>query len=67
MKAKVEDNGLLVPKSMLEGFEEVEIRIEAGRIVITALPPDPIARLGQAPVEAPELDASDRHDAYLYS
>jgi hypothetical protein len=54
MKAKVEDNGLPVPKSMLEGFEEVEIRIEAGRIIITPLQPDPIARRGQAPVEAPE-------------
>jgi virulence-associated protein VagC len=66
MKAKVDDAGLLVPRSMLEGFDEVEIRVEDGRIVITPVRPDPITRLGQRPLATPERDASERHDDYLY-
>ena len=65
MKAKVDDRGLLVPRAMLEGFDEVEIRVEDGRIVITPLRPDPIVRLGQRPLDTPEVDVSARHDDYL--
>jgi virulence-associated protein VagC len=66
MKAKVDDRGLLVPRAMLEGFDEVEIRVEDGRIVITPLRPDSIMRLGQRPLATPEVDVSERHDDYLY-
>lgn len=66
MKAKVDDRGLLVPRAMLEGFDEVEIRVEDGRIVITPLRPDSIMRLGLRPLTTPEVDVSERHDDYLY-
>ena len=55
MKAKVNDKGLLVPRAMLKGFDEVEIRVEDGRIVISPLRPDPIVRLGQHPLDTPCL------------
>lgn len=66
MKAKVDESGLLVPRAMLEGFDEVEIRLEDGRIVIAPLRPDPITRIGQRPLDTPHRDASERHDDYLY-
>ena len=66
MRAKVDDTGLRVPRAMLKGFDEVEIRVEDGRIVIIPLRPDPIMRLGQCPLDAPEVDVSERHDDYLY-
>jgi hypothetical protein len=66
MKARVDDAGLLVPRAMLEGFDEVDIRVEDGRIVITPVRPDPITRFGQRPLDAPIVDASERHDDYLY-
>jgi hypothetical protein len=66
MKAKVNDTGLLVPRAMLEGLDEVEMRVEDGRIVISPLRPDPIMRLGQRPLDTPEVDVSERQDDYLY-
>lgn len=66
MRAKVDERGLLVPRAMLDGLDEVEIRAENGRIIITPLRPDPITRLGQHPLDTPDIDASERHDDYLY-
>lgn len=79
MKAKVTEEGLLVPKELLEGLgsEEVEIIEERGRVLI--LPSggslavergtgeeDPIEGLGANPVDDDITDASVNHDRYLY-
>jgi len=37
MKARVTQNGLLIPKSLLDGFDEVEIRHELRKITIIEL------------------------------
>ena len=66
MKAKVTEQGLLIPKSLLEGFDEVEIRQEQQIITIIPMSGDPIRNLGRNPLIAPETDASERHDEYLY-
>ncbi len=40
MKAKVTTKGLLIPKHLLEGVHEVDIRKENSVIVVVPLPPD---------------------------
>jgi virulence-associated protein VagC len=67
MKAKVTKRGLLIPKELLAGAEEVEIRKENHRIVISPVTKgDPILNLGKRPVECGLPDASENHDRYLY-
>ena len=67
MKAKVTKCGLIIPKEMLAGAEEVEIRREDHRIVISPVTKsDPIFNLGKRPVECGVSDASEHHDKYLY-
>jgi hypothetical protein len=65
--AKVTKRGLIVPKSMLAEAEEVEIRKEDHRIVISPISKtDPIFSLGKHPVNCGLPDGSERHDNYLY-
>ncbi len=66
MRARVTERGLLIPKDLLAGFDEVEIRQEPHRITIVPTGGDPVRSLGRAPLDAPETDASERHDDYLY-
>ena len=67
MKAKVSKRGVVIPKQMLAGFEEVEIRREDHQIVIVPLlKDDPILNLGKHPVECGLEDLSVNHDKYLY-
>ncbi|NJN47145.1 MAG: hypothetical protein HC808_12425 [Candidatus Competibacteraceae bacterium] len=66
MKVRVTQSGLLIPKSLLEDCDEVEIRCEERKITIIPLDSDPIRRLGQTPLEVCETDASEYHDDYLY-
>ena len=67
MRTKVTADGLLIPKTLLEGIEEVEIRQEHGLLVIVPVTPrDPILTLGAEPVESELEDASVHHDDYLY-
>lgn len=67
MKAKVTPDGVQVPRRMLGEAEEVEIRLEEGRIIVVPLvADDPIAGLGTAPVACEAPDASEEHDRYLY-
>jgi virulence-associated protein VagC len=68
MKALVEEKGVLIPKRMLRGVKQVEIRKERSVIVVepTALVNDTIFELGKKPVRTGVADGSTQHDAYLY-
>lgn len=67
MRAKVTKRGLLIPKEMLAGTEEVEILKEDHRIVISPLTKgDPILNLGKYPVECGVPDASEQHENCLH-
>lgn len=72
MKVKVTKRGVIVPKRMLHGAQEVTIREEEGRIVIEPVgeteteETDPIQGLGRKPVQCNAPDAAEHHDRYLY-
>ena len=67
MKTKVTGQGLLIPKELLEGFDEVEIRKGDHQLLIVPVSgDDPILQLGQEPVLDDIHDASANHDRYLY-
>lgn len=62
MKARVTAAGVQVPRRLLGAAEEVEIRLEEGRVVVIPLPVgDPIVGLGTAPVACGAPDASEEH------
>lgn len=67
IKISVTAQGVLIPRQLLEGIEEVELKKENG--VITLVPTvqnDPIWNLGKDPIECDVSDASEQHDKYLY-
>ncbi len=66
MKTRVTDRGVVIPKELLIGIDEVEIRKEQNRIVVVPICEDPILQLGKEPVVCDVNDASDHHDRYLY-
>jgi virulence-associated protein VagC len=67
MRTKVTADGLLIPKRLLEGVEEVEIRQEQGILVIVPVTdPDPLLTWGTEPIDLEIADAAVRHDDYLY-
>ena len=68
MKALVQDDGILIPKRLLKGVKEVEIRKEQGCIIVLPIPTagDPVFNLGNNPVKCGAPDAAECHDAYLY-
>jgi len=67
MRTKVTEQGIFIPKQMLEGVKEVEIRKEKSVIVIVPLSEeDPILQFGKDPIEDVVTDASVNHDKYLY-
>jgi hypothetical protein len=65
MKRKVTEQGVLVPKQLLEGVDEVEIRKEQGMILVVPVSADPIFQLGRHPIACDVTDASTQHDRYL--
>ncbi len=68
MKAKVTEQGVVIPKELLEGVEEVEILKEGNLLVIVPTTEgDPILAFGKHPVACGAPDASEHHDKYLYS
>ena len=68
MKAKVTEHGVNVPRQMLDDADEVDIRKENGKVIVTPLPKvDPILGLGENPVACGAPDASEQHDRYLYN
>ena len=68
MKATVGNEGILIPKDMLEGAEEVDILKEHDRIVLipNKLHTDPIFKMGKHPVDTGLTNGAERHDQHLY-
>lgn len=67
MKARVTDEGVVIPKRFLKGVTEVEIRQE-GQVVVV-LPKskeDSLFKLGSNPVPCSAPDASENLDKFLY-
>jgi len=68
VRARVTEEGVLIPKKLLPGVEEVEIRQEQDVIlVVPAAKDDPIFKLGSNPVSCGATDASENLDQYLYA
>lgn len=69
MKAMVGESGVLIPRRLLRGIKEVEIRKEGAIIVVepAAALPDPVFGLGDNPVRTGVGDGAEQHDAHLYS
>jgi hypothetical protein len=67
MRTKVTEHGVLIPKMLLEGVDEVDIRKERNVIIVMpVMADDPILDLGRQPVIIDVDDASANHDRYLY-
>ena len=67
MRTKVSEHGVLIPRTWLEGIDEVEIRKEQNVIIVMPIiPADPILNLGRHPISLDVEDASANHDRYLY-
>ena len=67
MRTQVTEQGIFIPKQMLEGVKEVEIRKEKSVIVIVPISEeDPILQFGKEPIEDVVTNASVNHDKYLY-
>ncbi len=67
MKAKVTEQGLVIPKQFLEGIQEVEIRQQNGILLIVPTKNNnPILQLGKEPILETVDDASINHDRYIY-
>jgi len=67
MRTKVSENGVVIPKELLEGITEVDIRKQNGVIVvIPAGKDDPIYDIGKDPVVSGVSDASENLDKYIY-
>jgi len=67
MKARVTEEGVVIPKKFLKGVKEVEIRQEGNVVVV--LPKskeDAVFKLGRNPVPCNTPDASENLDKYLY-
>lgn len=69
MKAVVGDAGVLIPRRLLRGVKEVEIRKDGRKIVVepSSLESDPILGLGRSPVQVGVNDGAEHHDAHLYA
>lgn len=67
MKTKVSEQGVVIPKQLLGGVEEVDVRKEHNLILIVPITgDDPIQQLGKHPVLSEVSDASEHHDRYIY-
>ena len=67
LKAKVTEQGVVIPKGFLEKVENVEIRKEEDLILIVPITRhDPILDLGKRPVACGAQNASVHHDKYVF-
>jgi hypothetical protein len=68
MRIVVSEQGLLIPKRLLEGVREVEIHKQQGIVlVVPIVEEDPIFQLGKEPIADLVEDASIHPDRYLYA
>jgi hypothetical protein len=68
MRTKVTEHGVLIPKMLLEGIDEVEICKKQNVIVVVPVTTDdPILGLGKQPTTLNVDDACVNHDRYLYN
>lgn len=66
MKARVTEQGVLIPKEWFNGVRDVEIRRERDAIIVVpALSHDPILELGAKPIVLDDGNASEKHDELL--
>ncbi len=66
MRAKVTDQGVLLPKQWFKDVDEVEIRRERDLILIEPVAAkDPVLALGAQPIVVDVDDASLHHDRYI--
>ncbi|MCY7276933.1 MAG: hypothetical protein LH702_25190 [Phormidesmis sp. CAN_BIN44] len=66
MSVKVTEEGLVIPKELLEGIQEFEVRKENHQIVLIPMEEsDPIWQLGSNPISLGIPDAPENHDKYL--
>lgn len=57
----------MIPRQLLGGLQEVEIRREDDRLIVEPVKErDPIFALGSDPIDEDIQDASVGHDRYLY-
>ena len=67
MKARVTEDGVVIPKRFLKGVKEVEIRREGNVVVVfPKRKADSIFKLGSNPVPCNTPDASENLDKYIY-
>lgn len=67
MRTKVSEQGVMIPRELLEGITEVDIRKQNGIIVVMPVgKEDPIYDIGKNPVRLGIPDASENLDKYLY-
>lgn len=67
MRTRVSEDGVVIPKELLEGIAEVDIRKQNGVIVvIPAGKEDPLYNIGKDPVVSGVTDASENLDNYIY-
>ena len=67
MRTKVSEQGVVIPKELLEGITEVDIDKHNGLIVVTPVGKrDPIYDIGTNPVKLGIPNASENLDKYLY-
>lgn len=68
MRARVTEQGVIIPKEWLLGISEVELRQENDHIVVIPIiqtERDPLLSLGNNPITLDITDASVNHDKYL--
>jgi virulence-associated protein VagC len=67
MKARVTEEGVVIPKKFLKGVKEVEIRQEGDVVVVFPKSrEDSLFKLGRNPVPCNAPDASENLDEYIY-
>jgi virulence-associated protein VagC len=68
MKARVTEQGVVIPKKFLKGVKEVEIRQEGNVVVVVPKSKeDALSKFGRHPVPCNAPDASENLDEHLYS
>ena len=67
MRIAVSEEGLRIPKELLEGVTEFEVEKQNNQIVIRPIDEsDPIYQFGKNPVKTELSDGAKNHDQYLY-